>query len=95
MDSQTSNEMDERQKMFDLRPGTTKQNYRWGLGVFKKWCDDEGISPMDVDKHKFAEFIKEKRLSYFPKNTENLLKNSVASIYGKELVKIPWIGKNS
>ena len=50
---------------------------------------------MEVNKLDFAEFIKEKRQSSkFPKESEKLLKSSVASIYGKWLTDISWIGKN-
>ena len=50
---------------------------------------------MEVNKLDFAEFIKEKRQSSkFPKESEKLVKSSVASIYGKELTDISWIGKN-
>ena len=64
--------------------------------MFEDWCKEKDLNPMDVDKFKFAEFIKEKRQSStFPKESEKLVKSSVASIYGKDLTDISWIGKNS
>ena len=70
--------------MFKLRPSTTQHGYAWGLALFENWCKEKDLDPMDIDNLKFAEFIKEKRQSSkFPKESEKLLKSSVASIYGK------------
>ena len=63
--------------------------------MFEDWCKEKDLDPINIDNLKFAEFIKEKRRSSkFPKESEKLVKSSVASIYGKELTDISWIGKN-
>ena len=57
--------------------------------MFEEWCAGLNLDPADANNLLVAKFITEKRQSGLPKESERVIKSSIASIYGKKVTKIP------